>query len=68
MLSVLKLNFSSVFNSALCDVMLASDHEDLPALYDFIHLCYTSLSLLRFGDFLLSLFEVVQQGCNACNA
>ena len=58
---ILKLDIISAFSAAYRDVMLWSVYEILPELYHFIHLWYSNLSQLSFGDLLLSSEEGVQQ-------
>ena len=36
--------------------------EEIPELYPFVHMCYSSASLLNFGEYLLFSDEGVQQG------
>lgn len=60
--ALLKIDFSNAFNTLRRDEMLRVVHNELPALYPFIHSCYSNLSYLRFGEFTLMSDEGPQQG------
>ena len=50
----LKFDFSNAFNEVrrgkMFQNMFQTVHDELPELYPFVHMCYTSASLLSFGD------------------
>jgi hypothetical protein len=59
---LLKLDFKNAFNMVRRDTMFQIVLEELPELYPFIHTCYSSASLLNFGDHVLLSDEGFQQG------
>jgi hypothetical protein len=59
---VLKLDFKNAFNMVNRDSMFQIVREQLPELYSFVHMCYSSASFLNFGEFLLLSDEGIQQG------
>ena len=59
---VLKLDFKNAFNMVRPDTMFQIVLEELPELYPFIPTCYSSASLLNFGDHELLSDEGFQQG------
>ncbi len=59
---MLKLDFKNAFNMVNRHSMFQIVREQLPELYSFVHMCYSSASFLNFGEFLLLLDEGFQQG------
>ena len=59
---IVKLDFKNAFNSLRRDKMLLAVHELAPALYPFVHSCYSSPSSLFWHDSVLQSAEGVQQG------
>jgi len=59
---VLKLDFNNAFNTVRRDAMFDSVHEQMPELYPFVYMCYSTASLLSFGEHLLQSDEGAQQG------
>jgi hypothetical protein len=59
---LLKLDFKNAFNMLRRDSMFQTVHEEIPELYPFVHMCYSSASLLNFGEYILLSDEGVQQG------
>lgn len=59
---VVKLDFSNAFNSIRRDVMLQAVFDYAPELYKFCSLAYSRESFLKFGSFVVSSQEGVQQG------
>jgi hypothetical protein len=59
---LLKLDFKNAFNMLRRDNMFQTVFEEIPELYPFVHMCYSTASLLNFGEYLLLSDEGVQQG------
>ena len=59
---VVKLDFSNAFNNLHRDVILRAVSDNVPELYRFCHLAYSSDSILKFGQFTIMSQEGVQQG------
>jgi len=57
-----KLDFINAFNTVRRDSMLETVALDLPELFNYESSSYASTSSLRFGDYILSSKEGVQQG------
>src|SRR6218665_2908547 len=51
---LVKLDFANAFNTLRRDVMLKSVLDIIPELYPFVHQAYSTPSVLKFGDMLLS--------------
>ena len=58
---LLKLDFKNTFNMVRRETMFQIVLEELPELYPYIHTCYSSASLLNFGDHVLLSDEGFQQ-------
>jgi Reverse transcriptase (RNA-dependent DNA polymerase) len=63
---VLKLDFKNAFSMVKRHNMFQIVREQLPELYLFVHMCYSSASLLNFGELLLISEEGVQQHSDLC--
>ena len=59
---LVKLDFANAFNTLRRDVMLKSVLDIIPELYPFVHQAYSTPSVLKFGDMLLSSQMGPQQG------
>src|SRR6218665_427199 len=59
---LVKLDFANAFNTLRRDVMLKSVLDIIPELYPFVHQAYSTPSVLKFGDMLLSSQIGPQQG------
>ena len=57
-----KLDFMNAFNTIRRDNIFQTVHDELPELYPFVSMCYSSASLLNFGEHLLLSDEGAQQG------
>lgn len=59
---LVKLDFSNAFNCIRRDAMLQAVFDQIPELYRYCHLAYSSSSFLKFGSFTMLSEEGVQQG------
>ena len=59
---MLKLDFKNAFNMVKRENLFHIVREQMPELYPFIHVCYSSASFLNFGEYQLLSDEGVQQG------
>lgn len=59
---LVKLDFSNAFNSIRRDAMLAAVVSNIPELYCFCHLSYSTHSFLKFGTYTIMSEEGAQQG------
>jgi len=58
-----KLDFANAFNSVRRDALLEAVARDIPELYRFMYATYEKCNpILKFGDFVISSAEGVQQG------
>jgi hypothetical protein len=47
------MEFYNAFNSAYCDSIFEAVRDELPELYTYIFMCYSSSSFIKFGEHLL---------------
>ena len=59
---IVNLDFANAFNSLHRDVMLDAVFNTVPEIYKLCHLCYSNMSILRYGSRLILSQEGTQQG------